>query len=113
MSPEFTDQVFTLLVALVGGGFLGSLVQGIWQRRKLGADYADVIARSATGLLQPLARRVDELQEQLIVEQQRARKLARDLEKARESLEGARLAIRVMRRELEALRTEQQAGGEA
>lgn len=107
-----TDQVFTLLVAVVGGGFLGSLVQGILQRRKLGADYADVIARSATGLLKPLADRVDELQTQLQREQQRARQLGRDLEAAQESLEGARLAIRVMRRELAQVRNENQPRGD-
>lgn len=101
-----TDQLLTLLVALVGGGFLGSLVQGLYQRRKLGADYADVIARSATGLLTPLAERVNELQTQLVREQQRAAQLGRDLDHARESLDRARIAIRVLRRELAQVRAE-------
>lgn len=111
MNTALLEDVFSLLVALVGGGFLGSLVQGILQRRKLGADYADVIARSATGLLKPLAERVDELQAQLITEQGRARQLSRDLEAAHESLERARTAIRVLRRELTQLRRENQAKG--
>lgn len=105
MSP-LVQEGFSLLVALVGGGFLGSLVQGFMQRRKLGADYADVIARSATGLLKPLAERVDELQAQLVHEQQRAKQLSTDLTSANESLERARLAIRLLRRELRELRTE-------
>lgn len=94
----------TLVVALLGGGFLGSLVQALFQRRKLGADYADVIARSATGLLTPLAARVDELQVQLTHEQERAHELARDLDSARDSLDQARRTIRLLLRELNAAR---------
>jgi hypothetical protein len=112
MSTAMTiDQVVALLVAVLGGGFLGSLVQGLYQRRKIGADYADVIARSATGLLRPLADRVDELQAQLVQEQDRARQLARALDDALESLERARLAIRVMRQELAQVRKENQPRG--
>lgn len=104
MGEGMVANLFTLLVALVGGGFLGSVVQGILQRRKLGADYADVIARSATGLLKPLSDRVDELTAQLTAEQAKAKKLTQDLDKALESLNQARIAIRVMRNELEQLR---------
>lgn len=105
-----SDQLVAIMVALLGGGFLGSIVQGIWQRRKLGADYADVIAKSATGLLKPLAFRVDELQRELETERTRVQRLARDLDEARESLDSARHAVRMLRRELEATRAENRDG---
>ncbi len=101
-----TDEIVTLLVALLSGGFLGSFVQGLWQRRKLGADYADVIAKSATGLLKPLAERVEELQAELDHERARVQGLARDLDRTRESLDQARLVVRMLRRELDAAREE-------
>ena len=94
------EQLMSLVVALVGGGFLGSIVQGLFQRRKYGADYADTIARSATSLLTPLATRVDELQDQLETEQERARQLARDLDDARDSLDHARRTTRLLLAEL-------------
>lgn len=57
-----TEQLVALLVAVLGGGFCGSLIQGLFYRRKLGADYSAVIAESATGLLAPLKERVSDLQ---------------------------------------------------
>lgn len=101
-----SDQIVTVLVAMVGSGFLVSLVQGLYQRKKMGADYADVIAKSATTLLTPLATRVEELQEELSTERKRVRSLARDLDDARDHLEAARRAVRSLRAELEEVRTE-------
>lgn len=94
------ELAVALLVALVGGTFLGSVVQGLYQRRKLGADYAEVVARSATSLLTPLATRVEELQDELAGERQRVRQLSHDLDAAREDLSQARLAVRLLREEL-------------
>lgn len=87
------EVLVTLLVALVGGGFLGSVVQGLYQRRKLGADYAEVVARSATTLLQPLATRVQELETDLHREREVAKKLSAELEEAR-------AVVRMLRQEL-------------
>ncbi len=99
-----SEALVAVLVALLGGGFLGSIVQGAYQRRKLGADYAEVVARSATALLEPLSARVDDLQSELARERQRVRSLAQDLDDAREQLERARLALRLLRKELAAAR---------
>lgn len=104
------EVIVTVLVALLGGSFLGSIVQGVYQRRKLGADYADVIAKSATSLLTPLATRVEELQDELAAERARVRSLARDLDLARDSLEQARRGLRMLRTELEATRQEERRG---
>ena len=99
-----------ILVALLTGGFLTSLVQGFLQRKKLGADYADVIAKSATGLLQPLHERVQELEADLKREKQVARQLS-------EELAEARAVVRLLRTELLKAREEhaenrrQQGGG--
>lgn len=101
-----TDLLVAALVALLGGGFLGSLVQGLYQRRKQGADYAEVVARSATSLLTPLAERIEALQDELGTERKRVRAMARDLDDAREQLERARTALRLLRRELAEARNE-------
>ncbi len=101
-----TEVAVAVLVALASGGFLGSIVQGIWQRKKLGADYAEVVARSATSLLQPLATRVEQLQEELQIERGRVRSLARDLDDARDNLNRARRALMLLRDELESARRE-------
>ncbi len=100
------EQVVTLLVAVLGGGFLGSAVQGFYQRKKLGADYADVIARSATGLLKPLSDRVEELQIELTATQ---RQLKEERVKVRvlvAELGDARDEMTALRRELNATRRE-------
>lgn len=96
-----SDQVVTVLVALLGGGFFGTLVQGLWQRRKLGADYAEVVARSATTLLQPLAQRVEELESNLRREKAVAKQLSAELAEAR-------AVVRLLRNELMRAREEHQ-----
>lgn len=101
-----SEIAVAVIVALVGGSFLGSIVQGLYQRRKLGAEYAEVVARSATSLLTPLASRVDELQSELAAERTRVRSLARDLDRARDELENARRALRLLRNELDAARAD-------
>lgn len=116
------EQLITLLVAILGGGFLGSLVRGVFQRRKLGADYANVIAESATGLLAPLKERVGELQTEVTqtrAELEQAHDKITDLlvrlDDAYNTLGQARIAladtnteVRLLRGELAATRRENQ-----
>lgn len=106
MTSVLADQLVTVLVAMLSGGFLAALVQGAFQRKKLGAEYADVIARSATGLLQPLHERIQELEVEVEHERGRVRRLARDLDRANESLAAAREAVRLLTRELQNARKE-------
>ncbi len=101
-----SQSLVAVLVAVLSGGFLGSIVQGLYQRRKLGADYAEVVARSATTLLEPLSARVEELQDELAKERQRVRAMAHEVAEAREQLDRARIALRMLRRELDAARQE-------
>lgn len=113
------DVVQLLTVAGVGGVAV-EVVRSVLQRRKMGADYADVIARSATSLLEPLAKRVAELEISLASERQESQK-ARDeahgahqeAEKAHAQvtllttdLQAARGEVRALRREVKALRAD-------
>lgn len=107
------ETIVALLVALLGGGFIGSLIQGLFYRRKLGADYANVIAESATGLLQPLKDRVGELQDE--VSQTRTElhqahskiaALLTQLDGAYETLGQARIALADANTEVRLLRAE-------
>jgi chromosome segregation ATPase len=121
------DELVTLLVALLGGGFLGSLIQGLFYRRKLGADYANVIAESATGLLGPLRERVQELEDEVSTTRSELAKahtkitaLLDRLDGAYETLGEARVAladanseVRLLRSELWATRHENTQGGDA
>ncbi len=108
-----TEIVVTILAAVLGGTFLGSIVQGMWQRKKLGADYADVIARSATTLLTPLADRVHELEDALEVERRRVVELREGLEAARIALRRAMGEVTALRNELAATRRENEPRREA
>lgn len=99
MNPEY---VVAVLVALLGGGFLGSLVQGLFLRRKLGADYAEVIAKSATGLLQPLTERVEELQTELRQERMKVRVLMAELEDTRDEMRSLKAELVKARKHREA-----------
>ena len=53
------------LLAVGVGGLLVELIRGLFQRKKMGADYADVISNSAVRLLKPLEERIAELEQQV------------------------------------------------
>lgn len=59
-----TDGILDILLALGAGGIIVEGVRSVVQRKKLGADYADVIASSAIKLLEPLEEKVKELEAQ-------------------------------------------------
>lgn len=92
-------QIVQILMALGIGSIATSVIQGLLQRKKVGADYASVIASSATGLLAPLTRRVAELESALENEHRKVIDLTSDLE-------GARAELRALRRELKEVRAE-------
>ena len=52
-------------VALGLGGLVAEALRSFVQRRKMGADYADVIAGTAVKLLEPLNKQIAALQEEL------------------------------------------------
>lgn len=60
-----TSDVFQAMVALGVGGLLGDIVRSFFQRKKVGADYADVISASAVRLIEPLEHQIDDLEEAL------------------------------------------------
>jgi molecular chaperone GrpE (heat shock protein) len=67
-----TDGANLTQLLLAGG--LGGLVieafRAVVQRKKMGADYAEVISQSAINLLNPLERRIKELESELAATQQ-------------------------------------------
>lgn len=102
------------LLAMAGvGGVSVEVVRSVMQRRKMGADYADVIARSATSLLEPLAKRVGELEMALSAERTKVVELTEAQEVARHkaldlttALEAAQSEVKALRREIKALRAD-------
>ena len=63
---DIREGIVDWLLAFGVGGVVIEALRAFVQRRKMGADYADVIASSAIKLLMPLEDRVKELeQEQL------------------------------------------------
>lgn len=73
------DEWIRLGVALGVGGVVLELVRSFFQRRKMGADYAEVISRSAVGLLAPLEERVHDLETKLGKSETRCRVLHEQL----------------------------------
>jgi hypothetical protein len=61
-----TALVLQLLTALGLGAVIVEAVRSFTQRKKMGADYADVISASAVRLLDPLENRIQDLEQQVI-----------------------------------------------
>ena len=59
------DRIVEFLVALGVGGIFVEAIRSFAQRRKMGADYADVVVKTALGLIEPLEHRIDELEHEL------------------------------------------------
>lgn len=59
-------DITEILLAAGVGGVLVETIRTYRQRKKLGADYADVIASSAIKLLQPLEERILLLESELL-----------------------------------------------
>lgn len=77
------DEWVRLCVALGFGGVIMEVIRSYLQRRKMGADYAEVISRSAVGLLAPLEERVHDLERQLSAALAEVASLRRQVAEAR------------------------------
>lgn len=60
------NDIVGWLLALGVGGILVEIIRSFFQRKNLHADYADVIAKSAMMLLEPLEKRIKELEAELV-----------------------------------------------
>jgi hypothetical protein len=65
MEPIMNRDAVELLLAVIGGGALAETVRSFFLRKKMGADYADVISASAVRLLAPLEHRIEELEQEV------------------------------------------------
>lgn len=97
-----SDDWFRVGAVLGVGGLIVELIRGFFHRRKMGADYAEVISRSAVGLLGPLEKRVHDLEDALASSETRADHLADQLT---QSEERARTLSRLLERATEETRT--------
>jgi hypothetical protein len=61
-----SDRIIELLIALGLGGVAVEVVRSFFLKKKMGADYADVISASAVRLLVPLENRIHELEREVV-----------------------------------------------
>lgn len=87
------ERVIDWLLALSIGGILVELLRAVIHRKKMNADYADVIAASAIRLLGPLEERIKSLETEL-------RNTKRTLAETKHELVEARREIRTLSRAL-------------
>lgn len=83
-----SDPVNTFGSLLLSGGFgavLATIVAAVINRRKLGADTASILSKTAIELVQPLRDRVKELEEQLDRVGAKATALERALDDCRDN----------------------------
>ena len=59
------DRLVEWLIALGAGAVVLEIVRSLFMRKKMGADYADVISAAAVRLLAPLETRITELEEEV------------------------------------------------
>lgn len=87
------ERIIDWLLALSIGGVLVEIARSLVQRKKMRADYADVIAGSAIRLLEPLEKRIEELEQEL-------RETKQELVETKSELIEARSEIRTLSKEL-------------
>lgn len=90
---DLRDVTEVLLAAGVGGIFVEA-IRAFRQRKKMGAEYADVIASSAIKLLQPLEARIKSLEDELVSTKKRLTNTEAQLRNVRE--ENRKLARKLM-----------------
>lgn len=61
-----TTEVAQILVAIGAGGVVVEGIRALFTRRKMSADYADVISASAVRLIAPLEARIQDLEAQVL-----------------------------------------------
>lgn len=91
-------------VALGLGGLVAEAFRSFIQRRKMGADYADVIAGTAVKLLEPLQQRINDLQGQLTEVRAQLTETQEDLTATREQLADTQEELSHARQEAHDLR---------
>lgn len=64
------DELLRTFLALLGGGVLVAVVQGLWNRRKLAADTDLAKAETADRLVGTAERLVDSLDQRLLLAEQ-------------------------------------------
>lgn len=87
------QEVVQILVALGIGGGVVEGARALFSRRKMSADYADVISASAVRLLTALEKRVDGLEEDLERERSERQEERGRLEAKISLLEGTILSL--------------------
>lgn len=76
-------DVGELLIGLGGGGVVGTAISAVLQRRKLGADTAAVLSKTALELVEPLKERIDELQDEVDTLRTKVRETTQELDDCR------------------------------
>jgi hypothetical protein len=100
-----TVQAVTAIIGAVGGlGGLGALVASVLGRRKLKAEAADVITDTALTLVEPLQRRVRELEAEAEQARRKWREFADGMADALALIRRWRIAMRSQRVDREELR---------
>lgn len=87
---EVTELVGTILLSGTGGVVLKTGIENLLNRRKLGAetdkvdaDAADVVTRTALALVEPLGRRIRELEDEVDELRSRVREATQELDDCR------------------------------
>ena len=84
-------------VALGVGGLIIEIIRGIFQRRRMGGDYADRMASAASALVDPLRRRVQEADDEVSDLRRRLRLAENEVEMLRSELADARHEVEMLR----------------
>jgi chromosome segregation ATPase len=92
-------DIVNAVVLLSSGGFAVEVIRGFFQKRKMGADYADVISASAVRLLKPLEDQIDDLQSRL-------RQTQKELTQTNRELTLCKVELRHAKEEAHELRTQ-------
>lgn len=74
------QQIFTIIVAILGTGAFTALIQGAYGKRKQHADAAQVVNQAAVVILEPLYREIARLEKKVGALERRERELTQTLQ---------------------------------
>lgn len=100
-----------LLIGLGAGGVLVAALQAFISRRKLGADTAAVLSKTAIDLVKPLSDRIHELEEEVEMLRTKVRAAAQELDDCRTASRTKDYRIREQNDEILYLRQQQRLPG--